>query len=254
MTTPQRSTAKAIVYAVDHWMMHGTTTRTAEIGMIIALSPTQFEHPQPWRIIDIKEGSTEDENWCELTLRPLATPSLINEEADIHLGWRTKTWETITKQVQALDEHYPICGHCHHLLPCPTQTEEARLTLNLHHLNNYNTPNVCPACHEAITEDQKHVTFNTNIHGFTPVTFHLQAGCRQRAYEYDEEHHAHTNEPKILHCDGYLYDHNVQGHPRRYWCQNPACKGYDLKHQQTVHIYDIGDVPRSYTEIFHTAY
>ena len=242
-------TAKRILRATAQWAMHGTTPQPPRPGMIIAFTPTDDEHPRPWRILTITTGDTDTETWMAMHLHPVDTD---NDDEDVHFGWSCKPWETLTPEVAALDDHYPTCVECGHLTPCPELVNQAHLTLDLDAFQRFNNPTTCAACGTP-TEDTKHTTFTTNLHGTTPVAFHLTGTCLRHALDYDRDL-TRRGHPPQLHCPGVQYTYRVPGEPEHYWCQYPTCGGYDLHHTLVHNINYFGDVPRTYTHITHTAH
>lgn len=243
-------TAQYILRTTNQWAMHGTTPQPPHPGMIIAFSPTEDEHPRPWRILDITTGNTDTETWVAMHLHPTDTD---DDREDVHYGWSCKPWETLTPEVAALDEHHPTCSECGHLTPCPDLVNRAQLAVDLDSFQRFTDPTACAACGTSITEDNKQATFATNLHGTTPVSFHLTGTCLRHALAYDKEliHHGHSPQ---LHCSGVQYAYRVPGEIEHHWCQHPTCKGHDLHHALTHNIDHFGDVPRNYTHITHTAH
>ncbi|GGM77275.1 hypothetical protein GCM10012275_54920 [Longimycelium tulufanense] len=86
-----------------------------------------------------------------------------------------------------IDEHIPYCGHCLEPTPCRERYAAELARRAMSRLERYETPGVCPACWEPVTQRQKCITFDENIElsGGPPVTFHARARCRGEAIDYE---------------------------------------------------------------------
>ena len=169
-------------------------------GQIIALDCDGLRH-SPWRIEAV---TLTDDGRYSIQLRPHGV-DLAAEQA----GRCSVSAHRHGRGLYVLEERYPVCSHCHQLMPCSDSYITGQMDAAVQAAARFETPGVCPSCMEPVTSRQRSITFETNLHVplGPPVTFHTRTRCVEAARRYDEQVAESTGCRPVLSCAGALTRH-----------------------------------------------
>ena len=169
-------------------------------GQIIAIDCDGLRH-RPWRVETVEP---RDDDRCSIAIRPHGV-DLASEQA----GRVAISAHRHGSGIYLLDERYPVCSHCHELMPCSDTHISAQVEEDARRMERFETPGVCPSCMEPVTGRQRSVTFEANLRVplGPPVTFHTRTRCFQAALRYDERVAKSSGSKLLLSCTGALTRH-----------------------------------------------
>lgn len=208
----------------DRGYWHPEYTRTEigrpQVGWLIGL-----DH-EVWRIVEVTDYP--EDRWTEeqrqrvrsrgrkLTpVHVLLRPARHDSPDPVRLRERDRSVSAVPLLTQWWvypDGHYPVCAQCGEPPPCREVYGRAVARSALAKLRPYETPGVCPACQEPVTQRQKSVTFPDNIMipAGPPLTYHLRGRCVWNARDYEQKWVERDPQRRrtTLSCPGFLTNHN----------------------------------------------
>lgn len=166
--------------SADTWRPLGA--RIIPAREVVAGDLLAFNH-QVWRVL---ETSLRDDpaRPYRIVTRPIKVETIqTHHDSDRHT-----VWARYSMAYTFPDEHYPVCVKCFEPLPCREQIIQKAMNESQQRTRRYETPNVCPACQEPITNRQLRQTWPENLIALTgqPVTIHLRRECVDEAKRYDQ--------------------------------------------------------------------
>ena len=193
-------------------------------GQIIAIDCDGLRH-RPWRVETVRLA---DDDRYSIAICPHGV-DLASEQA----GRGSVSIHRHGSGVYLLDERYPVCSHCHELMPCSDTHIGAQVEADARRTERFETPGICPACLEPVTGRQQSVTFGDNLHVplGPPVTFHTRTRCFEEALRYDEQVAESTGCRPELSCAGTLTRHVGLSAE----CSELRCPGNQARHARVAH-------------------
>lgn len=193
-------------------------------GQILAIDCDGLRH-RPWRVETVE---LSDDGRYAIAIRPHGVDLASEQAGRVAISARRHG-----SGIYLLSERYPVCSHCHELMPCSDTHISAQVEADARRMERFETPGVCPSCMEPVTGRQRSVTFEANLRVplGPPVTFHTRTRCFEAALRYDEQVADSTGCKPTLSCTGTLTRH-VELTTE---CSEPECPGADALHARVAH-------------------
>jgi hypothetical protein len=137
-----------------------------------------------------------------------AEPYRPGPDADPDAGERWLRWRLFKRNNLARypDEHYPVCARCGEPSPCREVMAGREAKRAAERMGRFEAEGFCPACRQPVSarEGSETFTWNLEIPGGPPVTFHTRKVCIGGLVEYRRR----------LSEAGYFVAKGIEGVPR----------------------------------------
>ncbi len=164
---------------------------------------TEQEWQSAIQIEELHRGGTYRHAW------PYPRPTFVTAvpfrpgqeaEPDVELQWRLFRRHTLARYP---DEHYPVCARCGGPSPCREVMAGREAERAAERMGRFEAEGFCPSCAQPVSgrEGSETFTWNLEIPGGPPVTFHTKRSCVGGLVTYRER----------LSAAGYFVARGIEG-------------------------------------------